>query len=117
VPSLGRPVESIGVPAAGLGDVPYLDVVAIHDAAKNAVTLLILNRDLEKSQTLDINWHDLSPTKVMAFETITGPDLKVINTFADPTKVVPQKLETPKVGSRMSVQLPAKSYSVLSLAL
>jgi alpha-L-arabinofuranosidase len=87
------------------------------DEDKNIATLLILNRDLEKAQDLEINWHDLSPTKVMAFETITGRDLKVINTFADPMRVVPQTLENPKVGSKMTLQLPARSYSVLSLVL
>jgi alpha-N-arabinofuranosidase len=117
VPFLGRPVESIGLTAPGLGDVPYLDVVAVLDESKNAVTLLILNRVLEKSQPLEINWHDLTPSKVVAFETITGLDLKAINTFADPMRVVPLKLENPKVGSRMSIELPAKSYSVLSLAI
>ncbi len=117
VASLGRPIESIGLAAPGFGEVPYLDVVATHDVDKNTATLLIMNRDLEREQELEINWHDLTPTKVMAFETITGADLKATNTFADPKKVVPQTLENPKVGSRMSVKLPARSYSVLSLAL
>jgi alpha-N-arabinofuranosidase len=116
VAALGRPVEN-GTAIPGFGDVPYLDVVAMHDEDKNTASLLILNRDLEKARDLEINWHDLMPTKVMAFETITGPDLKAINTFADPMRVVPQTLENPKVGSRMSLQLPARSYSVLSLAL
>ena len=117
VASLGRPIESIGLPAPGFGDVPYLDMVAAFDAEKKAVTLLILNRDLEKEQELEINWRDLTPTKVTAFETITGPDLKAANTFAEPKHVAPQTLESPKAGSRMSLKLPARSYSVLSLAL
>jgi alpha-L-arabinofuranosidase len=87
------------------------------DKEMNTATLLILNRDLERERQLEINWHDLTPIKVIAFETITGPDLKVMNTFVDPMRVVPQILEKPKAGSRMSLQLPAKSYSVLSLAL
>ena len=87
------------------------------DEEENTASFLILNRDLEKARELEIIWHDLSPTKVTAFETITGPDLKAINTFADPGRVVPQTLEKPKAGSRMSLQLPAKSYSVLSLDL
>ncbi len=76
-----------------------------------------MNRDLEKAQELEIAWHDLTPSKVIAFETITGNDLKAGNTFADPKRVVPQTLENPKVGSNMSLKLPARSYSVLSLAL
>ena len=117
VATLGKPIEAIGLAAPGFGDVPYLDVVATHDKDKNTATLFIMNRDLEKEQELEIAWHDLTPTKVLAFETITGTDLKAGNTFADPKKVVPQTLESPKVGSRMTVKLPARSYSVLSLAL
>lgn len=115
--SLGPPMESIGLAAPGFGDVLYLDIVAVLDDDKNAATLLMLNRDLEKAQALEIKWHDLSPTKVISFETMTGPDLKAINTFSDPMHVVPQTLENPKVGSKMSLELPARSYSVLSLAL
>ena len=116
VASLGQPIESGGLPIPGFGDVQYLDVVVTHDEAKGTATLLIMNRDLKNEQELEINWHDLTPTKVLAFETMTGPDVKAGNTFADPNKVVPQTLESPKVGSRMTVKLPARSYSVLSLA-
>jgi alpha-N-arabinofuranosidase len=116
VAKLGRPIESIGLAAPGFGDVPYLDVVVTHDEVKNTAAVLVMNRDLENEQELEINWHDLTPAKVLAFETITGPDLKAGNTFANPNKVVPQTLESPKVGTRMIVKLPARSYSVLSLA-
>jgi alpha-N-arabinofuranosidase len=117
VASLGRPIESIGLAAPGFGDVPYLDVVATLDPEKKTAAIFVLNRDLEKAQDLEITWHDLTPTSVTAFETVTGPDLKAVNTFADPNRVTPQKLESPKVGSTMSLKLPARSYSVLSLAL
>ena len=79
---------------------PYLDVVATLDSDKKTPTLLALNRDLEKSRTLEIAWHDLTPSSVIAFETITGPDLKAINTFADPKRVLPQKLEHPREAQR-----------------
>lgn len=116
VDTLGKPIEASGLAAPGFGAVPYLDVVVTHQPEKNTATLLIMNRDLQNEQELEINWHDLTPTKVLAFETITGTDLKAGNTFADPKKVVPQTLESPKVGSKMTVKLPARSYSVLSLA-
>jgi alpha-L-arabinofuranosidase len=62
-------------------------------------------------------WSDLTPAAVNLFVTITGPDLKAGNTFADPNRVAPQTLENPKVGAKMSLQLPARSYSVLSVAI
>jgi alpha-N-arabinofuranosidase len=97
--------------------VPYLDIVATLDPEKKAATILVLNRDLENARDLEIHWQDLTPNGVMAFQTVTGPDLKAINTFADPNRVVPQTLEKPKVGSTMSLNLPARSYSVLSLSI
>jgi alpha-N-arabinofuranosidase len=117
VASLGRPIESIGLPAPGFGDVQYLDVVAVLDDEKKTANIFVLNRDLEKAQDLEITWHDLTPRSVAAFETITGADLKAVNTFDDPKRVVPQTLENPTVGSKMTLKLPARSYSVLSLAL
>jgi alpha-N-arabinofuranosidase len=117
VATLGRPIESIGLAAPGFGDVQYLDMVATLDPEQKTASIFVLNRDLEKAQDLEITWHDLTPAKVMAFETITGSDLKAVNTFAEPNRVVPQKLENPKIGSTMTLKLPARSYSVLSLAL
>jgi alpha-N-arabinofuranosidase len=116
VESLGRPVEAIGLPSPGFGQVPYLDVVATLDPEKKTATLFVLNRDLEKPRNLEIAWHDLTPSSVVAFETITGSDLKALNTFEDPNRVTPQKLPPPRTSSKMTVELPARSYSVLSLA-
>jgi alpha-N-arabinofuranosidase len=117
VAALGRPIESIGLPIPGFGEVGYVDMSVALDADSKTATLFLLNRDLEKPRDVEVVWHDLTPTAVKAFQTMTGPDLKAGNTFADPHRVMPQTLESPKVGSRMTVQLPARSYSVLSLAL
>lgn len=117
VASLGQPIESGGLPIPGFGQVPFLDVCATLSEGKKAACIFVLNRDLEQERELEINWHDVAPTRVTAFETITGSDLKALNTFADPMRVVPHTLENPAVGSRMSLKLPARSYSVLSLEL
>ena len=82
-----------------------------------AAALFLFNRNLDKPQDVEVVWRDATPSSVKAFLTITGPDLKVGNTFADPKRVMPQTIENPKVGSRMTLQLPARSYSVLSLGM
>jgi len=102
---------------SGLGHVPYLDTVATFDPATMTAALFVLNRDLEKQRELQIDWHNVTPTKVNSCEVITGSNLKAVNTFDDPRRVTPQSLEVPKVGSRMTLQLPARSYTVLSLAI
>lgn len=117
VETLGRPIESIGVPIPGFGNVPYLDVVVTHDGDHKSASIFILNRHLEREQELEIRWHDLAPTRVARFETISGDDLKAMNSFADPNRVVPQTLPSPAVSSRMTMRVPARSYSVLLLEL
>jgi alpha-L-arabinofuranosidase len=57
------------------------------------------------------------PTRVIACETLTGPDLKAFNTFADPRRVAPQPLAAPAAGSRMAFNLPPRSYTVAHLAI
>ena len=117
VATLGRPIESAGVPEVGFGEVAYVDVSATIDPDAKTASLFLFNRNLSQAQDVDLVWRDVTPSAVNAFETITGPDLKAGNTFAEPNRVAPQRLEFPKAGSRMLVQLPARSYSVLSLAL
>jgi alpha-L-arabinofuranosidase len=50
---------------------------------------------------------------VVTFETLTGGDLKVANTIANPDRIKPAPLEIPKPGAQMVVKLPSQSYSLL----
>ena len=59
---------------------------------------------------------DIYGLACLACETLTGPDLKAVNTFADPRRVVPQRLDAPAAGSRMTFKLPPRSYTVAHLA-
>jgi alpha-N-arabinofuranosidase len=115
--SFGRAVEAGGSTRPGPGSVPYLDVAGSFDAASKTATLFILNRDLEHSRELQIDWREVTPAKVSACATLTGPDLKAANTFAAPKKVVPQSLEPPRMGTPMAFELPARSYTLLSVTL
>jgi alpha-N-arabinofuranosidase len=114
---LGRPTQTIGITGASLGSVPYLDVVATFDQDRKMAALFILNRDLEKPRELEITWHDVTPKKVSTCQTITGNDLKAVNTFEQPNRVVPQNLDAPKLGSKMTFQVPPRSYTVIALDL
>jgi len=122
---LELPVESDTYPirAAGLradfardADVPYLDAAATVDAAAARASVFVLNRDLEAERELILEWRDPTPARVLACETLTGPDLKAANTFAEPNRVAPQPLEAPAPGARMTLRLPPRSYSVLHVA-
>jgi alpha-L-arabinofuranosidase len=114
--------ETYPITAAGLqadfarnDQVPFVDVVATHDAPNRQASVLMLNRDLEAERELVLEWGDVTPTRVLTCETLTGTDLKAFNTFEQPTRVVPQKLDAPAPGVRMTFKLPPRSYTVAQL--
>jgi alpha-N-arabinofuranosidase len=96
--------------------VPFVDVVATLDAQNGQACLLMLNRDLDGERELALEWRDVTPSRVLVCETLTGPDLKAFNTFEQPGRVAPQRLEAPAAGARMTFKLPPRSYSVAQLA-
>jgi len=96
--------------------VPYVDVAATLDPQNGQLCLLALNRDVESERELLVDFRDLTPTRVLAAETLTGTDLKASNTFERPTLVAPRLLEAPRPGATMTFRLPARSYSVTQLA-
>jgi alpha-N-arabinofuranosidase len=115
--------ETYPIRAAGLqadfardGDVPFVDLVATIDDAAGQAAVFLLNRDLDGEREVSLEWTDVTPLRVLACETLTGTDLEAFNTFADPGRVAPQRLDAPAAGSRMTMRLPARSYTVLHLA-
>jgi alpha-L-arabinofuranosidase len=96
--------------------VPYVDLAATYDPQNAQLCLFMLNRDLEGERELLVDYRDLTPTRVLAAETLTGADLKAANSFERPTVVAPRPLEAPAPGAAMTFKLPARSYSVVHLA-
>ncbi len=86
------------------------------DQQNKQACVLMLNRDLESPRELVLDWRDPTPSRVLAYETLTGPDLKAANSFERPQQVVPQPLDPPAAGARMTFKLPPRSYSVAQLA-
>jgi alpha-L-arabinofuranosidase len=98
-----------------IGRVPYIDVAGIFEPASGSTTLLILNRDLVKGREVEIVWRESAPARVGDCQVMTGPDLKAYNSFEAPNRVIPQPLDPPKAGARMTFQLPAHSYTMAYL--
>jgi len=97
-------------------EVPFVDLTATLDPQNGQLCLLLLNRDLAAEREVVIDCRDFTPTRVLAAETLTGSDLKAVNTFENPKLVVPQPFEAPRPGATMTFKLPARSYSVVHLA-
>jgi alpha-N-arabinofuranosidase len=112
------PIKAEGLRADFARDdlVPYLDVVATINPQNGQTSLFMLNRDLNQNRELVLDWRDVTPTRVLSCETLTGSDLKAFNTFEKPVLVAPQVLEAPKAGMKMTFQLPPRSYTVALIA-
>ena len=112
---LNPAVESETYEVPELGAVPYFDVGGTFEPETGSTTLLILNRDLVKSRELEVIWREGAPTRVGECQVMTGPDLKVYNSFEAPKRVIPQPFDPPKPGARMTFELPAHSFAVAHL--
>ena len=108
--------DYVGGPATRPQTAPFLDVSGTLDPANGNCSLLLLNRDLEKEREVEIRFEGVTPSKVLQAETITGPDLKAVNTFEDPGNVAGQRFEAPVASGSMTLKLPARSYTALQLA-
>ena len=97
--------------------VPFLDIAVTLDEKQGEASVFILNRDVDGEREVVLDWFDPEPTRVLACETLTGSDLKAVNTFEQPGLVVPQQLDAPKPGRVMKFKVPAASYTVLNLAI
>lgn len=113
------PISPAGLQAdfARTGDVPFVDVVATLDEPARQAAVFMLNRDLAGERELTLEWEDVAPKRVLACETLAGPDLKAFNTFDAPKRVAPQALPAPAAGGRMTFKLPPRSYTVAHLGL
>jgi len=99
----------------GRDRVPYIDAAGIVDRRTGVVSLFILNRDLEKDRDVDIVWREHEPKRVIFSQTLTGTDLKAFNSFENPNNVSPQEFELPQLSARMTLKLPARSYTHIRL--
>jgi alpha-N-arabinofuranosidase len=113
------PIKAQGLRADFARDdqVPFLDVVATMDETAKQASLFMMNRDTDTERELLLDWQGITPTRVQFCETITGPDLKAVNSFEKPAQVVPRPLAAPKPGVRMTFKLPPSSYSLAVLSI
>ncbi len=111
-------VEGSSYEVKGMDSVPHLDVAASHNAADGSVTAFILNRDLQKAHDVEVVWEDQAPTRVLTTSLLTGDDLKAVNSFQSPQKVVPQSFAKPTTtGGRTKFEVPARSYTMIQWSL
>ena len=58
-----------------------------------------------------------TPRRVNTCQVLTDSYLKAENGFDAPDRVVPKLFDAPPVGSKMALQVPARSFALLNLGL
>jgi alpha-L-arabinofuranosidase len=107
-------VESPTYEVSSMGQVPYIDLATTIDPKDGGISMFVLNRDLNQAHTVEINWQNSAPSRLVNSSVLTGTDLKAFNSFETPQRVVPQPADKPSVSAgRTKLELPARSYSVL----
>ena len=92
---------------------PYLDVAGTFETGNGVVSLFALNRDLARPRQLEVNWEGKAATKLTTSLVLTGADLKAVNDFSAPTRVVPKEADKPVTNrGRTTIELLPRSYSV-----
>ncbi len=101
--------------SSGTETAAYLDVAGPIQAAEGVLSVFVLNRDLAKPREVELNWEDRTGGRLLMAQVLTGSDLKAVNDFAAPTRVVPKAADKPVAsGARTRIEVPPRSYSSTS---
>jgi alpha-N-arabinofuranosidase len=97
------------------GDIilPRVDAIAAKDT-QGKLWLAITNLDANKPITINANIMG-GPARSAAGETLTAPNVDSVNTFDAPNTVVPKPVSVKAEGGKLSLELPPKSVTVVSL--
>ena len=99
-----------------LGDVPYLDVSAVHDADKKTVTFFIVNRHGTETLDLDASLLEFGALRVIDDQVVVHTDLTITNTAEKPDNVVPKAVTGSSfVDGKLSASIAPLSYRMIRL--
>jgi alpha-L-arabinofuranosidase len=98
------------------GEVPILDVVAMHDAESGAVTLFAVNRDQRQELSLDVDLRGCPGLASGEHVAIHDSDPDAVNTAEQPHRVTPRRLDDVKVvDGHAKAVLPRLSWNMIRL--
>jgi alpha-L-arabinofuranosidase len=97
------------------GEVPLLDAVAVQPD-EGGLVLFVVNRSQTEPMALDVDLRGVTDLSGVEHTCLADEDPDAINTREQPERVVPKRLDDPKLdGGRLQAVLPALSWNMIRL--
>ena len=103
------------LPTEAHGDVPCVAAAATYDDDTGALALFLVNRSLDSSVTLDVDLRSMPGLQVGEHLLLCDDDPEATNTAARPDRVIPGAGGGRVIDGRLTLLLPAVSWSALRL--
>lgn len=115
--SLGTTIDGPTIHTEEHGDVPAVSAAVIRNDS-GELTIFLANRSLDTDISTSIDLGELGTGgTIVEAKTMSGPDYNLLNTAADPLRVLPEQNASARLeGTHVNVSLPAVSWSMIRLA-
>jgi alpha-L-arabinofuranosidase len=98
------------------GEVPLLDAVAVRPD-EGGLVLFAVNRSQTEPMALDVDLRALPELSAVEHTCLADQDPDAINSMAQPDRVVPRRLDDPKLdGGRLQAGLPPLSWNMIRIS-
>ncbi len=113
---LHTPVRSASHETKWLGEVPLLDLVAVHHGEADTVVVFAVNRSQSEPTTVDLDVRALGGELVVDHVALFDDDPDAVNSAQQPDRVTPRRMDSAAAdGGTHSVVLPPLSWNMLTL--
>lgn len=99
------------------GAVPLLDVSAAHDPELGKGALFLVNRSRSEAVPLTLHWQARRPHGSVRAWRLQGDDVRAVNSFAQPQRVVARPLAVESLRTGSEVLLPPLSFTAMEMLL
>ena len=100
------------------GEVPVLQSAVVFNEEREEISVFILNCDQQEDLRLDLDSRSFGSVKPLEHVVLNGPDLTAANSFAEPAKVKPVKMEiSGAAADQIQVVLPKLSWNMIRLVI
>lgn len=114
--SLDLLVQAPMVETPKYGGVSALDVSASHDPESGKQAVFIVNRSQTDTLNTELVWQDGAPQSVDQVWQLAGDDLKMVNSYEEPDKLVAKQISAGQIeDGKLSIALPPLSFTAVQL--